>query len=1463
MIILVAGFIILSAAAYFSLQNSRVQTWLISFLTTELQKKTNSKVSVSHIDFSFFNKLVLENVFIGDVNNDTLFYSKKVSAKISAVDFKNKYISLEELVLNENNIKLDKDSVRGYNFKNLSGVLSQDTKKTKSKNWNFRCLSFGFNNATISYNDQEKSVDKKLCFKNLHLNVSPLTIIGDTIRFNIRNLTFDDGKSFVLKKLNADFMAAGNYLSLNYLDLATEKSNISNASFTFTKDTAARSIADASKIDLRLTSSRINLKEISSFVPELKGMEQEISLTGHIYGSMGDLKGKNIILKTGENTTMIVDFYANDLLYPEKMYLFIDLNNSQTTFTDISNIRLPDIAKSSYIKFPESFYKTGILNYNGNFTGFLSDFVAFGTFSSRMGILKTDLAVIPDKKGNISYKGKVKTEGFKLGELFQIKSIGAVSFNGNLNGNYSRLKKTVDGTMNGNVSLIEINNYEYKNIALNGKFDNRNFNGIINIADPNLDLSFTGNVNLNLKAPVFDFDMKVNKIAPEKLGLGKSFETIEMGFNLHANFTGKKFNDLNGSVIVDNGVFYNKNGNFSFNNIKLTADQSNQEKTVVLKSPFVDASMKGRYDFTDILNSVSQIISRYIPNLNFKTETPAGENNFVYEVNIKKLETILPVLLPGIEVQTPFMLYGKFNDHTSDFELEGSIPFLKTTAFELRNIFISNKPKEDFYSSKIRIGELKAYKNFSLFNLDMESTVKNSMLKNEISWDNNSNPAHRGKISSVSRFQPYANIKTPAFETTFEKGDIVIADNPWHFNSFSTAVDSTGINVNGLRITNKQQEIAVDGGISKNQSKLLTIKLNDIQIDHIGSYFMSKPELDGSISGYVGLLDLFGQKKIFTDIKVKDFTYKKQNFGDILLINEWNNAEANINTHLTVSQKNNKTLVASGTYKPQTDELNYTAEFNKTSVSFLEIFMQDIFSGIHGEATGKIKLTGKTDNINTDGSVFVSDGGLTVDYTKVSYQFSDSVRFSKNSILFNKIQLTDNARNKAVFDGSIRHNNLSNMVYNLSLTSPKVMVFNTTVSDNDLFYGQLVVGGNIKITGVDNKINMSGNGTTLLGTNMNISLEYESDIKDNDFIEFVPPRDTIRTVTKQTPKDDSELTLNFTINARPEARAQLIYNSKIGDVIKAQGEGTLIFGMDKDENISLSGNYVISKGDYLFTLQNVINKHFTIEPGSMLEWSGDPFNAEINIAAVYKLKTSLYDLFLDTYSNVYQNVNQNQRIPVDCKIILTENLLSPAIDFKIDFPTVKSNIVEELQQFFSTKEDINKQMLSLLVMGKFYTPEYLRGNFESQNPNILGTTAKTASELLSNQLSNWFSQINQNFDVGINYTLGNQVTNDEIELALSTQMFNDRVTINGNIANNANPNSTNNSSIVGDFELNVKLNKSGKIQLKAYNRSNNNLLYETAPYTQGIGLSFREDHNTINELFRKLTTIFRKKTERN
>ena len=77
------------------------------------------------------------------------------------------------------------------------------------------------------------------------------------------------------------------------------------------------------------------------------------------------------------------------------------------------------------------------------------------------------------------------------------------------------------------------------------------------------------------------------------------------------------------------------------------------------------------------------------------------------------------------------------------------------------------------------------------------------------------------------------------------------------------------------------------------------------------------------------------------------------------------------------------------------------------------------------------------------------------------------------------------------------------------------------------------------------------------------------------------------------------------------------------------------------------------------------------------------------------------------------------------------------------------------------------------------------------------------------------------------------------------------MTIHGNVdylANHPAATTTNSANFIGDFDVAVKLNESGKLNLKVFNRANNIMLYDIAPYTQGIGLNYKEEFNNLHEL---------------
>ncbi|MCX6225684.1 MAG: translocation/assembly module TamB domain-containing protein, partial [Bacteroidia bacterium] len=307
---------------------------------------------------------------------------------------------------------------------------------------------------------------------------------------------------------------------------------------------------------------------------------------------------------------------------------------------------------------------------------------------------------------------------------------------------------------------------------------------------------------------------------------------------------------------------------------------------------------------------------------------------------------------------------------------------------------------------------------------------------------------------------------------------------------------------------------------------------------------------------------------------------------------------------------------------------------------------------------------------------------------------------------------------------------------------------------------------------------------------------------------------------------------------------QLIFDSKGGNIIHAKGNGNLRIYIPPSSGFTLTGDLTIEQGDYQFALQNMPVKKLQIEPGATLKWTGDVSNAQLDIDAVYRTKASLYDLLQDE-----SNPDLAQRLPVECHLLMTGYLGTPNVDFNIVLPPTSNDIARtQLQNL--TKEDLNKQVISLLILNRF-TPLQGTSSGTAKGKGYENAGLSTTTEVLSNQLNYWISQISSDFDVGFNYRPGDQLTSDEVEVALSKQFLNNRMTINVNGNYDVRPSTTNTNQLVGDVEVEYKIKQSGKVRVKVFTRANDHLLYEYAPYTQGVGLFYREEFDTFGDLARK------------
>ncbi len=1435
------------AGSYLLLQNSRVQTFIIKKITEHLSLKTGAKISIGKVDVGFFNYVELNNVLLADPDNDTIFYTQQVTAKIDTLNFRKHRISFSELSFVENQISISRDTANKFNFSFILDSL-RTQKKDNANYWEISCNNFKFNNSQFTFDSFDNEIEKHFFINQMDIDVSGFSNLADSTTFKINNLKLNYNNTISINQLAADLTISKRNITVKGLNMKTDKSEINDLNLMLQigkEDTVLNKKMD---FDLQLSKSTVKIAELAEVFPALREMEQVVEISGRIYGNLNDIKGKDLVLHAGSKTSATFDFYINGIQDIETMYLFLDLKMLETSITDISDFSIVRNGKKIQLKIPEYLYDSDNFSFKGNFSGFLSDFVTFGTLRSNWGVIKTDVSVIPKKDGIYSYRGRISTNNFNLGKLLKSKDIGTITFNGNADGDFKISDKTFSGLFKGEISKLEAWQHVYKNVKLDGYYKDKMFDGMVSVNDSNLQFEFLGRWDASTELPNFDFNLHVDKMVPGKLNIAANKFQSEIAFNMKAKFTGNKIDNLTGVIIVDDGYYKNKNGQFSLDGIQLISVPKESSTELSFNSNYFDIRVDGIYQFQDIWNSLKSTMNKYVPALNFETSKIQKPNLFEYRIIFKNLDDLTSVFNSDIKVETPFFLYGKMDSEHSDIQLEGSIPGFHYKNIWFRNIFISNKVVDEQYVSKIKIMELQHKGGVSIHNLAIESEIEDNTLRNNIDWYAQNDSMGYSSIKSRSVFSESVNTLLPKVKVNFLPSDIFLTDTVWQLDPFTAVIDSTNIELQNFILHNKNQNVAINGNISKDSTESLTVRINNIDLAYVQKYFSGSNSLKGVLNCGVNVSRVYSQPVFLANATINSFEYKNQVIGDVALVSSWDRVNSEIDSKLEITNNRKRSLSANGSFNPYTKALDYIVRADSLPLKLLETVISNQFSNFKGTTTATIKIGGTTKKVLLDGVAKVSNGGLRIDYIQTNYLVDDVIYFKSDTIQFKNMAFTDVNKNSGHLDGILVHDNFSNMLYDLTINSQKIKVLNTTMRFNEQFYGEAYANCRLRVTGRGLKIRLGGSLTTLPGTAVNISMEYKNDIGQYDFLEFVNTSDVEveDMYFYNTPKTD--FSISFNIEVTPDAKIQLIYNSQIGDVIKGEGEGILLFEMNKYGDISLAGDYTVTKGDYLFTLQSILNKRFTIAPGGTIVWSGDPYNAIIDLSAIYSLKTSLDNL------DIYGNDNfLYQRIPVDCIIVLTDELINPTINFKIDFPDENEDLKTKLLQYINTEEELNKQILSLIVLGKFYTPEYMRGNYQSQNPNMLGSTA---SELFSNQLSNWLSQLSKNVDVGFKYRPGNSITNDELELALTTQIFNDRVTLNGNIGNNVNPESNNSSQIVGDFDMRVKITPNGKIQLKAYNHSNNDLIYETAPYTQGVGLSFKEEYNTFQELLHKIGSIF-------
>lgn len=1447
---------------------------MTSKVTEIIKEKSNISISIKGVSFRPFTQLVLQDVLISDLKNDTLLCTKELTASIFGLSIKNGSYTLYGVSLLNPHINFVVDTSGMLNLTELlDTAFPKDSSKTKDGKFELSIRNVKLINAHFYYGKAKHDTTdygvnfKDMRLRNLNIDGRNFCVVGDTIALVINSLSFVEQSGLKINDLRSIFSISNRAMNFYKFRVKTDDSEIALTKLLLQYngyDKLSNFTQDV-KIDADFTSTSVNSNFISYFAPSLRGYNIQLGINGVVKGHVNELRGRKLEIMYGNGTKICTNINLSGLPDINQTLFDVDFEELSTQYPDLKN--LTDANGKPLINAPPLIDTLGKITYKGKFVGYLNNFVAYGAVSTKIGDLKLDASFIPQKHGGFRYKGRVDALDIDVGKIAGSEILGKSSLSAQVNGSSDK-HNNISAKTNIDIKSIIANSYNYSDIKIEGDLTNRTYIGTINLNDPNCKVNFLGKLDFSDSIPDFDFSAFVPRIDLVALNLNKDDSISIASFLLTTKFAGNSLDNSHGKIKLVNSTYRNQRGDFKLSEVAVTADNSSTNRVVTLKSEFAEGELRGKYNYSSVFRYISGLLSNYIPALT-KGREPSihsasktkrlEQNDYLLKLRIKKTKKITNILFPSLELAENTSIFGILNPDLETLTFKMKIPEITLNGNIIKDLSIDGHTDDSLLTTVITSPNI-TIGNALIKNFNINLKANNNKLDFDLNWDNKNSPENKGRITANVDFNSY-KIDGHIAQINFTPSSFVINDSLWQIEPTKITVDTAAIGIGKFVANSNSQSLVINGTISKQETDTLSLALNNLNIAALNLYLNNMGySVDGSITGEAKINNLYENPNLFADIEISNMLLNSEQIGNIVFKSQWFNNQKRMGIRLTNQQNSNTTLQAQGFIYAQSNLLDIDVYINQIKLKHLAPLLEGNVSDIEGSINGKLKVGGSLSEPALNGSINVENTHLTVDFLKTRYTINSPITISNSDLLFKNFTITDVFNNVATLNGSITTQHFKNISMNLNLATKNFQCMNTTEHDNQSFYASAYGSGVVLINGSPQKLNMSIYIKTDNKTAIYLPLSNSSTVKENNFLTFVSNNEEDIDIDNELDTDfmpqkpSSELNLSLEIQVTPEAEAQIIIDKKMGDIIKANGRGNLKIEINPTKDIfKMLGSYEIEKGEYLFTLKSLLNKKLKIENGSSITWNGDPLDANTNITATYQVKTSLKPILGENYT---------ARIPVDCQILLTQKLMSPNIEFNITLPNGNSDEKAALETALNTQEKINTQFLGLLGVNSFISDASVNSS-STENAN-LGTMGlyNTVSELLSNQLSNLLS--NDKLDFGINYRPGidEELTSDQVELALSTQIFDDRLLLNGSAFNNNKNNAS--APIAGNFNAEFKLNKSGKLRAKAFARYNDDFLNTITTneneYTTGVGIMYREEFNNFRELRYKMRHIFSSET---
>jgi translocation and assembly module TamB len=1231
-------------------------------------------------------------------------------------------------------------------------------------------------------------------------------------------------------------------------------------------------------LNLNLGYVRTTENDLRSLLPRGTLLELGINpnapmtMSGQVKGRISNLVLNNINFQGLQGTRIRTTGRLVGLPNTDRR-LFVEFNIKEFTSTaaDIKGILPAGTIPAGY-NLPPRISATGTFRGRPTALVFDTDLRAQTTY----GNLAAKVNVGEGPQGQEPVSAVFSAQGLDVGKFLNDPTIGKVTANGTLTGRGGLDPNQLRGQLQANVQQATYNGYAYRGITANVDIDrNRYVVEASSKDDPNLNLDVLATIDLrNAANPTYTVD-RLNLRGANLTALGfYSGGDLRVQGDLQANLSGSDLNTLNGTFSGRRLVIVSNNQPFALDSVSGRIVQRTGRTEVDFASSVADVTLRGNTRLGDIAAALQQHIDRYfdLPGVQFR---PGGEyRQFSFEANVKQ-PRLIQQLVPDLKRLTPFKLTGSYDSRQANLRLNTAIRRIVYLGYALDSLKlnVSSDPQKLDYALGLR--QVSQDTTLTIPNPSLTGSIQNNEIGTRLRIAE-SDSAERLNLAGTLRELNSGE----AYVFRFDPG-LILDRKQW-----DTPAD------NELRYTTRTGAIfARNVSFARNQRRLsletlagprfpLQVNMQNLEINALGRAAGFQDSLiAGSLNGQAVVFSLGQPRQAFTaNATLSGFTYNKAVIGDVA-VQATNPTPDRFNVDARLTNQQGMDVRAVGYYLAiPPDPIQFDVRVNRLDLSVIEPFSLGQLQQMGGGVTGQLAVTGTVNKPDVNGTLTTTpDATFTLSQLGAPFFLkSQEIEFTNRGISFNDFAVTDSLGSQAIINGQVLTTDyVSDFRFNLQATTNNFLAVQSSRRENNLFWGKLLVDSDSRITGSLNLPVVRTRARVADGSNLFVGIPTDDPVKveRDGIVEFVDksaPIDTMlaRQLALDTVQTAGSYDIQAVVTVTDNTPFTIVVDEASGDNLKVQANGTLNTAIDPAGTITLTGRLDVTKGKYQMSLYDLASREFDIAPGSSITWSGDPYNGQANVTAQYNVRAAPAELIAaqGTTDETLNALGRNA-LPFVVDLKVTGELLKPIIGFDIRLPEearsdLRGPIEARLTQLRqpSQESELNKQVFSLLVLGRFLADD----PFRSSSGNLVAQQLRgSASQVLTQQLNNLTGSYLSNLGVelGVNsyadFSSGQEKTRTDLNVAVRRQLLNNRLTVRlgtdvplggGNQASTG-QNGAGVSAFAGDVSVEYNVLANGRIRLRAF-RNNAYGDIDGQFVRTGASLIFQRDYQTLADLFR-------------